>query len=257
MGRLAPLDLPFPDRAAIVAALTAIAAVCWIYTYRQVGVMADMAEIAMPVGFGPWTAEDFALNIAIWWVMMLGMMVPSAAAMVLVFAAINRAKRSRGPTVAPISIFTAGYAIAWGIFGLAATFTEWGLEQAALISPETQRVSPVLGAAIVIAAGLYQLTPLKYACLAKCRSPFDFVLNHWRDGTAGALRMGLEHGWYCLACCWLLMALLFAVGVMNLLWMGALTGFVLIEKLFPAGQWIARAGGFFMLALGVYLLTQS
>ena len=114
-----------------------------------------------------------------------------------------------------------------------------------------------MGGVFVISAGIYQLTPLKSVCLTHCRSPFDFVLNHWREGGAGATRMGLEHGLYCLGCCWFLMALLFAAGIMSLVWMAAITTFVFIEKLFPAGQWIARAGGVAMLGLGIYLICQA
>jgi predicted metal-binding membrane protein len=219
--------------------------------------MEGMAEIAMPAIFTPWTASAFALNIAIWWAMMLGMMLPSAAPMILTFATINRQKHRRGQPFVPTMVFTAGYLIAWGLFGILATFADWGLEAAALIAPMTGRLTPVLGAVVIIAAGIYQLTPLKSVCLTHCRSPFDFVLNHWRDGTAGALRMGVEHGLYCLSCCWFLMALLFAAGIMSLLWMAAITVFVLVEKLFPAGLWIARAGGVAMLGFGIYVLWQA
>jgi predicted metal-binding membrane protein len=249
--------LPVRDRVVILAALTAISAICWYYTWLQAAAMSDMAELAMPMRFAPWTAADTALNILIWWVMMLGMMVPSAAPMILFFAAINRSKRGRGELYVPTAIFTAGYLLVWGLFGVAATAAEWGLERAALISPQTQQVGPWLGGAILIAAGLYQLTPLKYACLAHCRSPVAFVLGHWRDGAAGALYMGAEHGLFCLGCCWLLMALLFAGGVMSLLWMAALAAFVLVEKVAPFGPRIARASGVLLLGFGAYLLLRT
>ena len=248
-------DLPSCVSATIIAALAGVTIIAWLYTWLQVRAMTGIEDMAMPTEFGPWTISDVALNIAIWWIMMIGMMLPSAMPMVLVFAAANRRRRVRGGAFVPTAVFAVGYLIAWAVFGLAATFSEWGLEQAALVSPATQRVGPTLGAGIVIAAGLYQLTPLKHACLAHCRSPLDFVLNHWREGAAGAVRMGLEHGFYCIGCCWVLMALLFAVGVMNLLWMAALTAFVLIEKLVPAGQWIARVSGLLLLGFGVFLLT--
>jgi predicted metal-binding membrane protein len=247
------MDLPLRDHAAILLALIGLAAISWLYIYLQ---MSPMDEMAMPVAFSPWTAADFALNIAIWWVMMPGMMLPSAAPMILTFATVNRRKRTRGRPFVPTAVFTTGYLIAWGLFGIAATVADWGLEQTALMSPMTQRLSPALGAAVVIVAGVYQLTPFKYVCLTNCRSPVDFVLNHWRDGAVGALRMGFEHGLYCLGCCWVLMALLFAAGTMSLLWMAAITAFVLAEKLFPAGQWIARGSGLVMMAFGLYLLSR-
>src|SRR5216683_5924337 len=247
------MDLPLRDHAAILLALIGLAAVSWLYIYLQ---MSPMDEVAMPVAFSPWTAADFALNVAIWWIMMPGMMLPSAAPMILTFATVNRRKRSRGQPFVPTAVFTAGYLAAWGLFGIAATLADWGLEQTALMSPMTQRLSPALGAALIVVAGVYQLTPFKYVCLTNCRSPVDFVLNHWRDGAVGALRMGFEHGLYCLGCCWFLMALLFAAGTMSLLWMAAITAFVLVEKLFPAGQWIARGSGLVMMAFGLYLLSR-
>jgi predicted metal-binding membrane protein len=154
-------------------------------------------------------------------------------------------------------VFTSGYLIAWGLFGVIATLADWGLERAALISPMGGRLTPILGAVVVIVAGIYQLTPLKTVCLTHCRSPFGFVLNHWRDGGVGALRMGVEHGLYCLGCCWFLMALLFAAGIMSLLWMAAITVFVFLEKLLPGGEWIARISGLAMLGFAIYLASQA
>jgi predicted metal-binding membrane protein len=245
------------DRLAVWLALAAVTALSWLYVYRQMGPMEGMADIAMPAAYVPWTAADFALNMAIWWAMMPGMMLPSAAPMILTFAAINRHKRRRGQPFVPTMVFTSGYLIAWGVFGIFATLADWGFERAALISPLTGKLTPILGAVVVTAAGIYQLTPLKSVCLRHCRSPFDFVLNHWRAGTAGALRMGVEHGLYCLGCCWFLMALLFAAGIMSLLWMAAITVFVFVEKLFPGGRWIARISGVAMLGFGIYLVCQA
>ncbi|MBV8507201.1 MAG: DUF2182 domain-containing protein [Alphaproteobacteria bacterium] len=249
-----PRNLPLYHRVAIWLALAGVTALSWLYVHRQMDAMEGMADIAMPAIFTPWTASDFALNMAIWWAMMPGMMLPSAAPMILTFATVNLGKRQRGQAFVPTMVFTSGYLIAWALFGIFATFADWGLERAALISPATGRLAPVLGAIVVIAAGIYQLTPLKSVCLTHCRSPFDFVLNHWRDGARGAMRMGMEHGVYCLGCCWFLMALLFAAGIMSLLWMAAITVFVFVEKVFPAGQWIARAGGVAMLGFGIYLI---
>jgi predicted metal-binding membrane protein len=246
--------LPRRERVVIAAALGAVTALSWLYLYLQMQPMADMADLT-PVMFSPWTAAEFALNLAIWWVMMPAMMLPSAAPMIMTFATVNRRKRERGQPFVPTMVFAAGYLVAWGLFGVFAAMADWALERAALISPMTGRLTPMLGAIVVIAAGIYQLSPLKSVCLRHCRSPFDFVLNHWRDGAAGALRMGVEHGLYCLGCCWFLMALMFAAGIMSLLWMAVIAAFVLLEKLLPAGTWLARAGGAAMLGIGVYLLV--
>jgi predicted metal-binding membrane protein len=260
LSRGATAGLPRRERIVVIAALAAAAALAWLYLYLQMQPMAEMtgsgAQTGALVAFAPWSAADFALNFAFWWAMMPGMMLPSAAPMVLVFASVNRRKRERGQVYVPVAAFTGGYLLAWGMFGAAATLADWGLERAALISPASQALGPVLAALVLAAAGLYQLTPLKSRCLAHCRSPLDFALNHWRDGIAGALRMGVGHGLYCLGCCWFLMALLFAAGIMSLPWMAAIAAFVLIEKLMPAGRLIARVGGVAMLGFAIYLLTR-
>jgi predicted metal-binding membrane protein len=189
--------------------------------------------------------------------MMVGMMTPSAAPMVLVFATLNRNKRARDQNFVPTSIFLLGYLAAWGAFSLAATLAQWALDGVALLSSEVAAINPLVGGPLAILAGLYQFTPLKQACLRNCRSPFAFVLNHWREGRSGALRMGLEHGGYCLGCCWMLMALLFVVGVMNLIWVAALALFVFVEKLLPGGPHVGKVGGGIMLVLGMFLLVRG
>jgi predicted metal-binding membrane protein len=247
------------ERAVIVLALLAVTAIAWLYLlalHQDMDGMAmdDMPGMAMPMA-AIWTPMAFALTFAMWWVMMLGMMVPSATPMIVTFATLNRSKRTRGQSFVPASVFTLGYVIAWGTFSIGATVVQWALDRVALLSPELTAASPVLSGALLILSGLYQFTPLKRACLRGCRSPFAFVLNHWRDGWSGASRMGLEHGAYCLGCCWALMALLFVVGVMNLLWVAGIAVFVFAEKLLPGGVWIGRAGGGAMVGFGVFLLT--
>ena len=247
------LGLLTNQRAAIIAALVGLVVLCWLYLFDEARQMAAMDQnMVMP----PKGAADLLLLLAMWWIMMIGMMLPSAAPMILTFAAINRGRRTRGQPYTPTALFTAGYLVAWGGFSVAATFAQWGLERASLLAPMAMKTtSPLLGGLLFIAAGIYQFTPLKRACLHSCRSPFDFVMNHWRDGAAGAVRMGFAHGLYCLGCCWILMALLFAVGAMNLVWVAALTVVVLVEKLFPAGDWISRIAGGLLVAWGVRLLS--
>jgi predicted metal-binding membrane protein len=253
--RLAPASLLRGERAVVLLALIGVTAIAWLYLFvaRQnmdmpMPGMDDTADMAMPFA-APWV-------FAMWWVMMLGMMLPSAAPMILTFAALERRKREREQPYVPTAMFVAGYLIVWGGFSAAATAAQWALQQGAMLSPMLGLISSMLGGVLFILAGIYQFTPLKYACLRHCRSPFAFVLNHWRDGWGGALRMGASHGLYCLGCCWVLMALLFAVGVMNLLWVAAIAAFVFAEKLLPGGVWIGRIGGGAMAAFGVWLLVQ-
>jgi predicted metal-binding membrane protein len=252
---LAPAQVLRRERVVIVLALAGVTAIAWLYLVvaRQgmdtsVQTMGGMPGMAMPFA-APWV-------FAMWWVMMCGMMLPSAAPMILTFAALQRRKRDRAEPYVPTAMFAAGYLIVWGAFCLAATAAQWELQQSALLSPMLALASPLLGGAVFILAGIYQFTPLKNVCLRHCRSPFAFVLNHWRDGRRGALRMGASHGAYCLGCCWVLMALLFAVGVMNLIWVAAIAAFVFAEKLLPRGAWIGRVGGGAMAAFGVWLVVR-
>lgn len=252
------LDLMLRQRVVIASALAGLTVLCWLYLFVAAADMRAMGAMAMPMPMEPKGAVDLVLLLLMWWVMMAGMMLPGAAPMILVFATINRRRRAQAQPYAPTALFAAGYLLAWGGFSVAATLAQWGLERAALLSPmDMTATSARLGGVLFLAAGLYQLTPLKQACLLVCRSPFDFVVNHWRDGAVGALRMGISHGLYCLGCCWILMALLFAVGVMNLLWVAVLAAVVLIEKLFPLGVWMARIGGVLLAAYGIGLLAMS
>jgi predicted metal-binding membrane protein len=247
--------LPAGERAVIVCALAGITVLSWIYLVMLAGDMASVPVMAMSAMSKPWTPAHAGLMFAMWWVMMAGMMMPSATPMILTFATINRRRREHGQAYVPTAAFAAGYLVAWGGFSSIATALQWGMAKAALLSPMMTASSPLLGAGLCLAAGIYQFTPLKSACLEHCRSPFDFILNQWRDGARGALSMGVRHGLYCVGCCWVLMALLFVGGVMNLLWIAILAAFVFVEKLLPAGAWVGRIGGAIMIAFGVWLLA--
>jgi predicted metal-binding membrane protein len=250
------LELLRRQRVVIAAALAAVAALAWLYLFREAADMKTaMAGMDRAMAMPPKNALDLLLQFAMWWVMMVGMMLPSVAPVILTFARINRNRRTRGESYAPAALFTAGYLLAWGGFSVAATLAQWGLERAALLSPMDMTTdSRLLGGVLFLAAGLYQFTPVKLACLRVCRSPIDFVLNHWHDGVGGALRMGLTHGLYCLGCCWILMLLLFVGGVMNLVWVAILGAAVLAEKL-STGPWIGWIGGGLLIAYGARLLT--
>ncbi|MES2002253.1 MAG: DUF2182 domain-containing protein [Pseudomonadota bacterium] len=235
-------------RAVTLAGLAVLAGLAWLYLLGGAGMSPMTGMVAMA------TAPGLPLVAAMWFAMMVAMMVPSAAPTILLYAQAHRhSVPGAGPP--PTATFLAGYLACWLGFSLFAAGAQLWLERAALATPMTMALHDQLaGAAILIAAGSYQLSPLKDACLGKCRSPAQFLSRHYRPGRAGALRLGLLHGAYCVGCCWLLMALLFVGGVMNLAWVAALTLLVAAEKLLPGGEWIARVAGAAMIAWGAILL---
>ena len=251
------------DRVVVLAGLAGVAGLAWTYllfTAAEMGGMtgADaMAALGAALQIRPWTGLDFLLMFLMWAVMMVAMMVPGAAPMILLFAAIRRKQQERGHPFAPVSAFGAGYVAVWSVFSLAATLLQWGLEQAALLSPMMVGTSPILGGALLVVAGLYQWSPFKQACLRYCRSPVHFIVHRRREGPGGAFVMGLEHGAFCVGCCWFLMGLLFVGGVMNLLWVAAIAVFVLLEKLLPFGARAGRVTGGFLVLAGLFVLFQA
>jgi predicted metal-binding membrane protein len=246
------------DRRIVVGGLMAVIAVSWAYILAGAGIDTSdpSGARAMLVLAADWTPGYFLLMLTMWWAMMVAMMLPGAAPMILLFAAINRKNGERGHAEVRTGLFAAGYVVTWGVFGLLAATLQWGLDQLALLTPMMASASVPLGAALLIAAGIYQLTPLKHACLRHCRSPIHFLGHRWRRGAAGAVLMGLEHGLFCLGCCWVLMGLLFYGGVMSLVWIGGLALYVLLEKLAPAGHWIGRFGGTALILWGAVILVQ-
>ena len=246
------------DRVVVLSGLALIAALSWAYVYSLAAGMRNMDEMGMEMAvprMQAWGVADFAMAFAMWAVMMVAMMTPSAAPMILMFAGVNRRRREQQASYVPTSVFLVGYLAVWGAFSVLAASAQWGLHAASLLSPTMASTSPVLGGVLLLAAGVYQWTPLKHACLSKCRSPLGFVLNEWREGKWGAFRMGLKHGAYCAGCCWSLMALLFVAGVMNLLWVAAIAGFVLLEKAVPGGQRLGRTAGVVLAGWGALLVA--
>jgi len=254
------------DRWLIGASLVALVALAWAYLLvmaaqmargdmRLMGLsdMSGMRGMAMPPE--PWTAATFALMTLMWWVMMIGMMVPSAAPMVLLYGGLQRRRLPDERPALRVALFVAGYLAIWAAFSALAASIQWALTSTGLVSSMELTATRTVGALFVALAGVYQLAPLKNVCLRHCRSPADFLSSHWRAGSAGAWRMGVVHGAYCVGCCWLLMGLLFFAGVMNLLWVAALGVFVLLEKLVPRGEWLARASGVALLGFAAYLLA--
>lgn len=217
------------------------------------GAMAGMEQTGTMAGPTGWPIGRFALIFSMWWTMMVAMMVPSAAPTILLYA---RAAATGGSAARPASgSFLAGYLLAWAGFSLLATGLQFVLESAGIFAGETMSLTDGrVIAGVLIATGAYQLSPLKNACLRQCRNPAQFLSRHYRPGSAGALRMGLLHGGWCLGCCWMLMTLLFAGGVMNLMWIALLTLLVAAEKLLPFGRWIALASGIALLIGGGALL---
>ena len=213
-----------------------------------------MAEMGMVMDMS-WRSRDVVLAVVMWVVMMVGMMAPSAAPVFLLFIG---AQRARGAACRWHWLpFAFGYFVVWSVFSIVAALLQWAMHEQGLMSSAMVMAHAGIGGMVLIAAGIYQLTPAKSACLAHCQSPLGFLMGHWRDGAAGAVQMGLRHGAYCLGCCWALMCVLFVVGVMNLLWVAALSMFVLIEKAGRGGRWIARAGGAAMIVFGVLMLLSG
>jgi len=256
------------DRQVVLAGLILITVIAWAYLYYLTVQMdmgpkgiADTGATAIPmsdmVKLAPWTLADALFMFLMWAIMMMGMMIPSVTPMVLLYARVVRHNAKEVSTFVPTGAFFAGYIIIWIGFSAVATGLQWGLEQAALLSPLMVSTSSVFAAIVLIVTAVYQWTPYKDACLARCRSPVWFLSTYWRNGAAGAFRMGLSHGSYCLGCCWSLMMLLFVGGVMNLLCVAAITAFVLIEKVIPRGRDIGRAGSVLLGLTGIALLIAS
>lgn len=253
------------DRAIVAAGLAATTLLAWLYLFTGAGIGMDPAamtslklfgRMAMPMKGTDWSASYWAIMLAMWWVMMIAMMLPSAAPAVLLYARVCRHSQKTGAASAvPTATFVLGYLVAWLAFSAVATALQAGLERVGLVDRMMMwSTDRTLTSAFLLAAGLFQLSPLKSVCLEHCRTPVDFLNRHWRQGTIGALRIGLHHGAFCVGCCWLLMALLFAGGVMNLIWIAALTIFVLVEKLAPHGGRTAKAIGLLLIVGGTYIL---
>jgi predicted metal-binding membrane protein len=245
------------ERIVVLSGLALVVALSWAYVYSLASHMRNMemaTEMAMPQ-MQAWGIADFALMFSMWAVMMIAMMTPSAAPMILIFAGVNRRRREQEHSYVPTSVFLVGYLVVWAAFGVLATAAQWGLHAVSLLSPVAAITSPVLGGVLLLVAGTYQWTPLKHACLSKCRSPMGFVLHEWREGRWGAFLMGLKHGGYCTGCCWTLMALLFVAGIMNLLWVAAIAGFVLLEKAAPGGERLGRMAGVVLVGWGVWVIA--
>jgi predicted metal-binding membrane protein len=226
-----------------IALLVLLPLVCWAWIVVLARDMYGPMTGASAWMMTPeWDASHLFLLWAMWAVMMTGMMLPSAAPMILL------ARGSSFPTIIAL-----GYLSVWAAFSVGATGLQWLLMQQLILTPMMVVASPLAGAILLAIAALYQVTPLKRTCLTTCQSPMSFLTRRWRNGAWGAFRMGAEHGVYCVGCCWALMLLLFAGGVMNLAVIAALTVFIAFEKLAPAGVWSARVSGVVLIALAAWM----
>jgi predicted metal-binding membrane protein len=254
------------DRVVILVALLTLATLAWAYVLWLAAQMRmDMPAARMiPATLGwmvpadsRWSALELTLVFLMWAVMMIGMMLPSAAPMLLIYARVGRQAAMQQRPFAATGWFLAGYLAVWAGFSLAATLAQWGLQRAAILNSMMQVSDQRLAGGLLLAAGLYQWSSLKQECLRQCQGPLVFLQRHggFRRQPLAALGLGARHGLYCLACCWILMLVLFFVGVMNVLWIAALTAFVLLERSVPAGVWISRLVGIAVCAWGVWLLA--
>ena len=262
------------DRLVVVTALAAVIVLSWAYLLAGAGMgmsalkMTRMSQPAMAGGTAEggmaamammaravWTPSYAVLMFFMWWIMMVAMMLPSAAPMILLFATVNRKQRETGNPYVATSLFAGGYLAAWAGFSLVAVLLQWGFERTEILSPMLVGTNAIFGGVLLLAAGIYQLTPIKHACLRHCRAPLAFLSTNWRRGARGAMSMGLEHGAFCVGCCWFLMGLLFFGGVMNLYWIAGLALFVLLEKIVPAGHWLGYATGVALLVWGAGMLV--
>jgi len=248
----------YRDRAVLITGIVLIAALAWVYTIREANAMYAMhagMDMSGHVDIS-WSTEAAIYNLTMWVVMMIAMMTPSIAPAVLLFAKHSRTQQAAGRPYVPASAFLAGYLLVWTAFSVVATAAHWLLEKYGFLTMMMEPSSAKIAGVILIVAGVFQFTPLKHACLKHCRGPLDVIMHGWKPGVLGALSTGVWHGAYCTGCCWALMLLLFAAGVMNIMWVALISIFVLIEKLAPRAEVIARIGGVVLIAAGVWMLAR-
>ncbi len=242
------------ERLLTFSGLALMTVLAWAYMLHMAWKMLGKGMDIDLACLGHWGPVDLAHMFVMWSIMMVAMMVPSATPMIIIFATVNRERsKMRGPFI-PTGLFVLGYLIAWTVYSALAIMVQWGLHNAALLTHTLVITSPLLGAVLLVAAGIFQWTPLRDACMTQCRSPFGFIMTQWREGHRGALIMGLKHGIYCVGCCWMLMILSFVLGVMNVVWMAALTAFMVLEKL-TDNKWISRTVGMILVVWGLWVIA--
>lgn len=244
------------DRTIVMLCLIGIILLAWVYTIHLTRSMgsSEMSLNMISPHTHTWSRTEFFLNLLMWTVMMIAMMTPTAAPMLLFYTKISRQRYPQSSPYPKTALFLLGYLLVWSGFSVIATAVQWGLHTAAMLSTDVVRATPTFGGILLILAGAFQFSHLKNTCLTHCRTPVGFIMTDWKEGMRGALSMGIKHGGYCVGCCWLLMALLFVLGVMNLFWMVFITVLVLVEKIVPAGDRIGRYVGVLFIIWGIWTL---
>ena len=248
-------------RVLVAGALATVSAVAWVYLLFGAGIEREMMDVGvgqMMKMLPEWSLSHAVLIFVMWGAMMVAMMLPTAAPTVLLVTTLA-SDRTSNPNFIPAlaMLFALGYLLVWCGFSFAATLTQWGLDGAGLLSETMAFGDAMVAGTVLIAAGVYQWTSLKDTCLRHCRSPSEFLVTHWHDGTVGAVQIGVRHGLFCLGCCWMLMALLFVGGLMSLAWVGAIAILVLLEKTMPWGDWMSRLTGVIFILWGVVSLART
>jgi len=259
----AGLALPRRERWFVGLSLGGLALIAWSYTIYEARRMdaTGVCECMRMKMSGPelsaWPTATVLPLFLMWAIMMIAMMLPSALPMILTFAGVSRKRQRRRDSYLSISIFVLGYVAIWSLFSSVAAFSQWWLHRHALLSETMVSTSAWLGGGLLLAAGVFQFTPIKDRCLQHCRGPLELIMTHWRSGNAGAFRMGLEHGAFCAGCCWALMGLLFVVGVMNVVWIAALTLLVCVEKMLPPRTRVRIASGIVLVVWGLFVVARQ
>lgn len=241
------------DREVVIAGIVLISLLSWVYMFVLAGpghAGHSPEHGTMHPVMAAWDGGLLVLSIAMWSVMMIAMMLPTATPMVLSFTRLQHQREARPKALRLTGWFSAGYLGAWIVFSLMAAFAQWALYSGNLMTSAMGSTTPLMAGGLLVAAGLFQWSGLKEACLTKCRSPLNFLLNEWRPGSAGAFIMGLRHGLFCIGCCWVLMLLMFVGGVMNLVWMAAITIYVLLEKILPSVRRVGSLVGVLLVLAG-------
>lgn len=251
-------QLDWKDRCTVYGGIVLVSVLSWWYMVHSSHAMHSQSQMKMwmppAAGGRGWYAEDFAILFGMWVVMMLAMMMPTVFPMASIHASLCKQRRAGGGSVVLSNVLVLGYAFAWIVFSVIGVAVQWPLHVTGVLSPMMEPYTLLFSGAVLVLAGVYQWTPMKTACLERCRSPLGFLIQHWKNGVLGTFAAGMRYGLFCVGCCWALMFLMLALGMMNILWMAAIALFVLAEKVAPFGSVVRTAAGVVFSAWGCYWL---